>query len=142
VARRVTSARWALLCAGLYAFSPGVILDGTLWAQSDGMQGLILLLATLFALQRRPGWTGMMIGLGFVFKLFPILYAPLLLIYLLRTGGRRFVAWFVGAGSLTTLLFCLPFMIPPHSQVFPMMKNIMAVFGTAPWASVSAYNLW
>jgi Gpi18-like mannosyltransferase len=140
--RRVTTTRWALACASLYAFSPGVILDGTLWAQSDGLLAFSLLLATIFAINRKPAWSGIMLGLGVVLKLFPVLYAPLLLVYLYRTGGLRYAARYSAAAVATVLVICLPFILPPHPQVALMLRNMQADFSLLPFVSVSAYNLW
>lgn len=142
VARRVVSQRSALPAAGIYAFLPAILLDGTLWAQTDGIVTLGLLVAVVFALRRQGAWAGVAIALTMLIKPQPIIYLPLILLYLWRWFGWRAAARCVVGALVAAVIVCLPFLLPPQPQILDFAHNLLAFLRHEGSASFSAYNLW
>jgi len=140
LARRARGPRWALGLAALYAFLPAVLLDGALWGQTDGVISLLVVLALLCALRHRPVWAGALFAAAVTFKPQPILFAPVLVVYLLRWAGWRAAGRFVIAGAATALAVCLPYLLPPRLEILAMARNL-ATFHE-DYASPTAFNLW
>jgi Gpi18-like mannosyltransferase len=152
--RREVGERWALGVAAAYALSPAVLLDGVVWGQSDGIPifFLLLCLAALFA--GRYGWAGVCFAVAVMLKPQPIVFAPLLLVWLYRSGGWRPILRASATAATTALAICAPFLAPPHPQLAVFYQNTIASFqGSAPIASANtmslpgpttwnAYNLW
>ncbi|HKV82920.1 MAG TPA: glycosyltransferase 87 family protein, partial [Ktedonobacterales bacterium] len=142
VARRVVGARLALLAVGVYAFLPAMSLDGNVWPQSDGVMTLGILVTALLALRGRAGWAGAVMAATLLIKPQPMVFAPLLLVYLWRWYGRR-ATMRAGFGLVGTgTLICLPLLLPPHPDILSFVANLRAFMATQPMASPSAYNLW
>ncbi len=152
--RKHVGERWALGAAAVYALSPAVLLDGVVWGQTDGIPIFFLLLCLLAIFAGRYGWAGALFALAVLLKPQPIVFAPVLLVYLYRSSGWRAPLVACAAACATALLLCAPYLAPPHPQLLVFYDNTMASFrqsypiasqnAPAPPGSVSwnAYNLW
>lgn len=142
MARRRWSNRAALILAGVYAFSPAVLFDGVLWGQTDGMFTLAVVGALLCAYRGRGVWAGVLVALAVTLKPQPIIFVPLIPLYLLRWSGwreaLRSVVGMAGAG----VVVCAPYLLPPHPQILIFMRVARQVALAKPWATVDAMNLW
>ncbi len=138
LARLATSARWALLATLAYALAPSLLLDGALWGQTDGAPVFLVLLA-IVALQRRPLWAGALLGAAVMIKPQPVIFIPILLLYLALTGGWR-DAVKASLGVIGAMLvICAPFLLPPRPEIIVFYHNATLVF---PLVSGNAFNLW
>lgn len=141
LARRVLSSRWALVAAASYAFSPAILFDGAFWGQTDGISLLPLLLALLFAVRRRGIWAGVLFGMAIMLKPQPVIFAPLLLLYLWRWAGWRQATYAIIALWLISLVCCAPYLLPPHPEMLAFYQNT-SIWTQAGHASDGAFNLW
>jgi hypothetical protein len=154
---RVTTPRWALAAGALYSFSPAVLLDGVLWGQTDGIWTFFVVLALFLALRecdgphdRSTNWAGLgvgnALGLAVVLKPQPIIFVPLLVIYLVRRGGIWPALRAVGAMVATCVVVCFPYLLPLSGARPELLAFADAVRGDLggpqSMASVSAYNAW
>ena len=142
IARRRWSAHAALLLAGSYALSPAVLFDGAPWGQTDGMFTLAIVCALLCAYRGRGVWAGALLALAVTLKPQPIIFVPLIPLYLLRWSGwreaLRSVGGMVGAGAVV----CAPYLLPPHPQIVIFVRVARQVALAKPWATLDAMNLW
>jgi dolichyl-phosphate-mannose-protein mannosyltransferase len=139
LARPAISARWALLATLAYAVAPAMLVDGALWGQTDGVPIFFLLLAIVAIQSHRPAWGGVLLSLAVLVKPQPVIFVPILLLYLLRTGGRRECARASLAGLITVLVMCSPFLLPPHLEMLVLYQDTLHYLGAV---TVNAYNLW
>jgi Gpi18-like mannosyltransferase len=141
IAQRVRSARWALLAAGLYAFSPVVLYDGVLWGQTDGLGMTFIILAVRYLLLKKDVMVGVMLGLALMLKPQPLIFIPLILFYILRWHGWRPAWQATAAFGAVVIILCAPFLIPPHPGILSLFANegytIAGVHTTS-----SAFNMW
>jgi len=152
--RRQAGERWALGVAATYALSPAVLLDGVIWGQTDGIPVFFLLLCLVAIFIGRYGWAGVFFSLAVMLKPQPIIFAPLLLVYLYRSSGWRSVLLACGTAGATALAICAPYLMPPRPQLLVFYHNTITSFqqshvialrdAPAPPGAVSwnAYNLW
>lgn len=137
--RPVTSARWALLATASYALAPSLLLDGALWGQTDGIPVVLILLAIVAIQRERSGWAGAALGAAVMMKPQPIIFLPLLLLYLLRVAGWRAAARASLALVSVVVALCLPYLLPPRFELLTLYHNATMVQG---YVSSNAFNLW
>jgi hypothetical protein len=99
----------ALAPAAFYAFSP--LLEPFVFAKYDALPTALATVGILLFAARRPGLSGLALGLGTVIKWTPSLAAPFLLLHQFRQrywhGLLRLAGWGVAAGVLCSLPFAL-----------------------------------
>lgn len=142
VARKVVSARAAFIAAASYALAPVVLFDGALWGQTDAIPTLFIVVALLCALRGQVRASGVAMAVALLLKPQPVIFVPLILVYVLRWFGWRPAAKWVVALCLTGVVVCAPYLLPPHPGILTFLGNVHQSVGQAPDASVDALNLW
>jgi hypothetical protein len=141
-ARRRHSARFAFLAAASFAFSPALLYNGVIWGQTDGLVALPLLVALFAVIAERYVLAGASLAIAVLLKPQPIIFVPLVLLYLWRWAGRRQFIRFTLAGLLTTLLVALPVLVP-RFQLLDMLHNMQAAsYNDSLSLSSDAFNFW
>jgi dolichyl-phosphate-mannose-protein mannosyltransferase len=139
IARRSLSIAWSLGLTLAYAFSPAVIYIGAVWGQLDTIFAIFLVLAFWSATQRQSAWVGIWFALALLVKPQPLILTPVLAIFLWRDGWRALRTAGIALAA-TGAIFCAPYLIPPHIQIFTLLHNIATSVTGA--TSSYAYNLW
>jgi Gpi18-like mannosyltransferase len=142
VARSVRSQRWALIATAIYALSPVVLFDGALWGQTDALAALAVVAALLLALDRHPAWSGVLCGLAIMLKPQPIIFAPLVLVYLWRWKGAKPALRYLAGLAGAVVGCCLPLLLPPQPEILVFAHVTTGVIRSTPFASIDAFNLW
>ncbi len=140
----------ALATFAMWFLNPLVIVDSSIHGAFDVLP-VVLSLASLFLLDRRRYATaGIALGLGASLKVFPVFFAPLVLVVMyrqsasrLREMGRPLVLFFGGA-----LLTGAVFFLPPgvlsdyllYSTTGPTAGQSFWGFGIWSWLSVPVLN--
>ncbi len=141
-ARRRHSAKFALLVAASFAFSPALLYNGAIWGQTDGLVALPVLVALFAILDERYILGGISLALAVLIKPQPVIFVPLVLLYLWRWRARRDFTRFALAGAATVLLCCLPILVP-HFQIFAMLHNIQVQsYNDSSSLTSDAFNFW
>lgn len=141
-ARTRHSARFAFVVAASYAFSPALLYNGVIWGQTDGLMALPLLLALFALIAERFALAGASLAVAVLLKPQPIIFVPLILLYLWRWTSRAQFVRFTVAGLLTTLLVALPVLVP-RFQLFDMLHNMQAAsYNDNLSLSSDAFNFW
>ncbi|WP_022872875.1 glycosyltransferase family 87 protein [Nesterenkonia alba] len=98
----------------LVALAPGIILtvsiNWDMWAVFLGS------FAVLLWGRSRPGWAGVLIGLGTAMKLYPLFFLGAILVLCLRTGRLRSFTGVLVSAVGTWLVVNLPFMLTQFDQ--------------------------
>src|SRR5205085_119134 len=138
VRRRLGDGR-ALLCAGLYALNPAVLLDGAMWAQPDAIHCFFLALAVIFLLERKPVWCLPALSLTLLSKPQPVVIVPLVLLIALlhATARQRVRAVLAPLGAALAIL--LPFLADHPRAILNMVRIVTHAH---PYVSLNAHNLW
>lgn len=141
-ARQRHSQRFALLASASFAFSPALLYAGAIWGQTDGLVTLPLLVALFALFSRRYALAGVGMAITVLLKPQPVIFIPLVLLYLWRWTRREDVVRFTVALAATVLLALLPVMIPQF-QIFDMLGNMRTQsYNTSLVISSDAYNFW
>ena len=99
-ARKRHSERFALLAAASWAFSPALLYNGVIWGQTDGFVALPVLIALFAIVSERYAVAGVSLALAVLIKPQPVIFVPLVLLYLWRWARReQFLAFRAPARS-------------------------------------------
>lgn len=142
VARKIVSVRAAFIAAASYALAPVVLFDGALWGQSDALPTLFIVVALLSALRGQVRASGVTMAVALLFKPQPVIFVPLILVYVVRWFGWRPAAKWTTALCLTGIVASAPYLLPPHPEILTYLSNVHRSVGQSPVASVDALNLW
>ncbi|HEX6817688.1 MAG TPA: glycosyltransferase 87 family protein [Ktedonobacterales bacterium] len=141
-ARKRHSTRFALLAAASWAFSPALLYNGVIWGQTDALVALPLLAALFALVSEAYVLGGVSLALAILIKPQPVIFVPLMLLYLVRWAHREDVITFAGAGLLTGLVLLAPVLVP-HFQLFDMLRNMQAEsYNDTIALSSDAFNFW
>ncbi len=141
-ARLRHSQRFALIAAASFALSPALLYNGAIWGQTDGLVALPVLLALFAILSGRYGLGGASLAIAALIKPQPVIFIPLVLLYLWRWARREDFVRFTAALLATTLLVLLPVMIP-RFQLFAMLNNMQAMsYNDRFYLTQDAFNFW
>jgi hypothetical protein len=82
-----------------------------------------LTVATLYALLRdRFGWAGVLLGAATAVKLYPVVMLPVAAVYVLRRGGLRTTAAFIGLAAIVVLVTVAPFVVVAPDGVYESVR--------------------
>jgi Gpi18-like mannosyltransferase len=143
LARRVMSPTRALLVSATYAFTPGILIVTLLWGQIDGVVVLCVALSLYCAWQGKGTAAGILFAMAVGFKPQPLIFLPLLLVWLYhRVGWREALRAAAGLAGASLLLW-LPYLLPPHFEVLAYSHNLARVLRAEyPSASHGALSAW
>ncbi|HEX6800683.1 MAG TPA: glycosyltransferase, partial [Ktedonobacterales bacterium] len=113
-----------------------------LWGQIDTIFIVLVVLALLAAWKGHGVASGVLFALAVLIKPQPVVFAPLLLVYLWRWHGRREALRAVIAMAAVGFVACLPYLLPPHFELLAFQHDLAAWERAVPYTSVSAFNLW
>lgn len=134
----------ACTLAGVYVISPIVLMDSSVWGQTDSVFTLCVLLVGMFCMQKKriPAYFAFVIG-AFI-KPQTLIFAPILIwtiveqVFIEDFDIKKFVRDLIGGLSAIALFFvmALPF------GVGAVMKQYIETLGQYEYGSVNAYNIW
>lgn len=141
-ARKRHSERFALVVAASYALSPALLYNGVIWGQTDGFVSFPLIIAIFALVSESYILGGVSLALAIVIKPQPIIFVPLIAIFLYRWADRRGFVKFSVAGLVTVLIFLIPVLVP-HFQLGDMIKNIQSEsYNDTSLLTSNAFNFW
>ncbi|MCS7234657.1 MAG: hypothetical protein RMM30_01565 [Armatimonadota bacterium] len=122
-----------------YLLNPAALVAGSWWGQAESV-AVAWLLGSAAAWQAgRPGWAGVLFGMGCLTKPQYALAGAVLLVGLFpRVRGRAQLAWVGGAAALTAAAGAALFGLSPVG----LAHLALAASGVYPYGSVNALNLW
>jgi hypothetical protein len=114
----------------LWIFNPYTILISSIWGQFDAIPTLLMLLSLIFLIKRDIFKSAILLGLGSLFKFFPILVLPLLCIALLKAKKARNLVFYIIIASTIIMLQAIPYyFFAPH-----LLTNILGYrAGVGQW---------
>ncbi|PFN49986.1 hypothetical protein COJ58_20590 [Bacillus thuringiensis] len=127
-----------------FAFSPAVIVDGTIWGQVDMLHS-ILMVSSILLLMYKPIWSGAIYAIALLAKFQSIVIAPVFAMYFLKIifekrEGKQLIKFIIG--------FCIPLLIfglyfAAHGTFITMLTQAyLNAVGTFPTVTVFAMNIW
>ncbi|PEN99890.1 hypothetical protein CN553_08560 [Bacillus cereus] len=127
-----------------FAFSPAVIVDGTIWGQVDMLHS-ILMVSSILLLMYKPTWSGAIYAIALLAKFQSIVIAPVFAMYFLKIifekrEGKQLIKFIIG--------FCIPLLIfglyfTAHGTFITMLTQAyLNAVGTFPTVTVFAMNIW
>ncbi len=141
-ARQRHSERFALLVAASWAISPALLYNGAIWGQTDGLVALPVLVALFALIAERYALAGVSLALAVLIKPQPVIFVPLILLYLWRWSKREQFVAFCAAGAVTLLVLLLPILVP-HMQFFDMLSNMRKEsYDDGLRLTSDAFNFW
>lgn len=133
-----------LLLTAAYLFNPAVLLNSSVWGQTDSVYTLLAVVMCLSLMKGRTLPAYASFCLGVLVKPQMLLFAPVLFIGILNqvflkdfSPGKLLRSLGIGLLSLLgTLLLILPF------GLTNVLHQYLDTVGSYPYAAVNAYNFW
>ncbi|PDZ63059.1 hypothetical protein CON30_24840 [Bacillus cereus] len=144
VSKRMDNSIVRAVLVTFFAFSPAVIVDGTIWGQVDMLHS-ILMVSSILLLMSKPTWSGAIYAIALLAKFQSIVIAPVFAMYFLK------IIWEKKEGKQLTKFvmgFCIPLLIfglyfAAHGTFITMLKQAyLNAVGTFPTVTVFAMNIW
>ena len=143
-ASRKTGNEKALLLCTVYLLNPAVILNSSVWGQTDSVYTLLLLVMCLSLVKSRLFPAYLSFCLGVLVKPQMLLFGPILFLGVLE---QVFLDHFTRkrllrnlAQGLIALFAALVLVLPFGLQ--NVWRQYIGTLGSYPYAAVNAYNLW
>ncbi|MGD6889979.1 hypothetical protein [Bacillus mobilis] len=144
VSKRIDNLIMRAALVTFFAFSPAVIVDGTIWGQVDMLHS-ILMVGSILLLMSQPTWSGAIYAIALLAKFQSIVIAPVFAMYFLKVifekrEGKQLTKFIIG--------FCIPLLIfglyfAAHGTFITMLKQAyLNAVGTFPTVTVFAMNIW
>lgn len=144
VSKRIDNSIVRAALVTFFAFSPAVIVDGTIWGQVDMLHS-ILMVSSILLLMSKPTWSGTIYAIALLAKFQSIVIAPVFAMYFLKIiwekrEGKQLIKFIIG--------FCIPLLIfglyfAAHGTFITMLTQAyLNAVGTFPTVTVFAMNIW
>jgi Glycosyltransferase family 87 len=141
-ARERHSRKFTSLAIASLAFSPALLYNGVVWGQTDVLASLPVIVAIFAIISEQYIIGGVSIALAVLLKPQPVIFLPLVLVYMYRWTNTRKLTKFCIAGLITGLLLLLPILVP-HFQLMDMFKNMQAEsYNDNSSLTSYAFNFW
>ncbi len=137
--RQGKATRRPLLAAGLWLLNPAVIYVSSIWGQFDAIHTLWMTAALLAAVNKRWGWSGILLGLALLTKAQALTVIPLLALMAWWSGWRALARGAIASGA-TLAAGLLPLWIGGAGQ--SLVQIYIRAVGYYPAMSMNAYNPW
>lgn len=141
---RTLSGKQALLLSALYLFSPAILLNSTVWGQTDAIFTLAVLLLCFFLTKGQMIPAYIVFGIGILLNPRTLFFAPILFCGILEHVILRDFSWrkfFYHLCSGICVLFCVLLACTPFG-LDQVLSQYTALLSYYPYAAVNACNLW
>jgi len=91
----------------IFFLCPFVIFISSVWGMFDSISVSFAMISILLTLLDKPYWSAFSLGLGIYFKVIPLLYLPVLLLFINKKKGAGETVLYFLVSSLTPFVFTL-----------------------------------
>ncbi len=155
LAKKRVGALPALAVASLYALNPAVLVNGAAWGQVDSLLALLMMLAALYAMERKWQAALPVFVVAALMKPQALLFAPiggvwmLLCLFSKQKKEARIAQWQrvgigLGAGLAAALLIVVPFSVrqsDPFGWLFKLYGDTLSSYAFATLNTANLYYL-
>ena len=134
----------SLILAGLYALNPLVILDSSIWGQTDSVFTLAVILTCYLCMEEKRIQAYFVYIVGVLIKPQAIMFAPILIytiieqVFLKNFNWQKFKKDLIGGLAAIVVMFGLtaPF------GLGKVISQYVDTMGSYEYCSINAYNFW
>lgn len=91
----------------VFFLCPFVIFISSVWGMFDSIPILFTLISILLLLYEKPYWSAFSLGLGILFKIIPIIYLPVQLLFLWKKRGIRDAVLYLLIATIVPIILAL-----------------------------------
>lgn len=135
------SQSFGMLLSSLWAVNGSMLLNCSLWGQTDSLLLFFILLTFWMFWENKPVAAAVCFAFGCLAKLQMAYFAPVVLFELLTRQEIKTALKAFGLGLLTGILGWLPFMVGSGEMFLPL-RIYFGGFGKYSYINVNAYNLY
>ncbi|MDD3224384.1 MAG: hypothetical protein PHX70_06745 [Clostridium sp.] len=140
ISKKHISTELSLMLGAFYMFNPAVIINSTIWGQTDSLFTLILIFAMYLLQENKIVFSTMFFTVLVLMKPQGIIFLPLLLFKYIIDKDIRTVLKSVSAGIITGIIIILPFSI--RSGFVWIFRLYLKGVSEYPYATDNAFNFY
>ena len=91
----------------VFFLCPFVIFISSVWGMFDSIPILFTLISILLLLYEKPYWSALSLGLGILFKVIPVIYLPVQLLFLRKKRGTRDAVLYLSIAMVVPFILAL-----------------------------------
>jgi Gpi18-like mannosyltransferase len=138
--KRKCAKHYAISVANNYLMCIPLLCVAAVWGQWEALLAFFVIVTLMAAINDQPFTMGAAAALALSLKVTAIVFAPTILVYVLRKSGTRGVFKALIAFLLATLLLCVPIVL--HGAGRELYDSYTVVFNKGVTLSNHAENLW
>ena len=134
----------ALIVSGIYLFFPSVIMDSTLWGQTDSVFTICVLLMCWLVTEKKLIPAYFVLAIGILIKPQTLIFTPILLYGIVEQVILTDFSWkrfFINLGSGLCAIGVIVLGMLPYGFSYALAQYTETL-GSYEYASVNAYNFW
>lgn len=140
LARAEMPAPKAATLAALYAFSPVVLLNSSVWGQIDAILALLLVACLRLVGRRRYAAAAALLALAALTKPLALLLVPVGVAALVRERSGRLALRAAASAAALSAIVILPFAL--RQEPLWIVRLYAGTLGSYPYATLNAPNVW
>lgn len=139
IARKYLSNEISIILMALYLFNPAILVNSSIWGQTDSILTLILVIAIHFITIDKIAFSSFFFAIMLITKPQGVIFLPILFMELIRRKSIKDVFISGSVGLFTVIILSLPFSFSQDLLWLP--KLFLHDAGKYSYASLHAYNL-
>lgn len=141
IAYKHLSKEFAILLSAFYIFNPAVLINSSIWGQSDSIFAFIAILSIFFLYKNKLTFSSILFTILVLMKPQGIILLPLLLFELIKRRNIKSIFQCILPALLTALIIILPFSIS-NGGITWIFKLYINTINEYPYASANAFNFF
>ncbi|MCR5202863.1 MAG: glycosyltransferase family 39 protein [Lachnospiraceae bacterium] len=137
--------RGAAIVAAIFLFNPLIILDSTIWGQTDSVFVFFIVLMIYLIMRDKLIPSYFVFAVGILMKPQSIMFTPIIILAVLDkiilNGNFDVKKFFINLGSGLLAIGSIFLLMLPF-DVSLAMKQYTSTLSSYPYATVNAYNVW
>ncbi|AOZ75918.1 membrane protein [Clostridium pasteurianum] len=141
IAYKHLSKEFAILLSAFYIFNPAVLINSSIWGQSDSVFAFIAILSIFFLSNNKLVFSSVLFTILVLMKPQGIILLPLLLFELIKRRNIKSIIQCILPALLTAIIIILPFSIN-NGNITWTFNLYMSTIKEYPYASINAFNFF
>ena len=121
--------RLAYWTSALFLLNPWIYFQTIVFGHFDSIPTLFMVLAIYLLIKERPKFSAVSLGIGIMYKIFPVVIFPIIVIYFIRQKRWQRMIEYIIIVAIVCVITSLPFLIISYED---FISKTLHIVGVAP----------